>query len=88
MKPMLIAVGSPYVGKHNLYYAPSRSMGAAVTVSALVLIWQFLMLYQLRALTLRLAPGFLGRFDQMPETQPVQAEFLPLLSGSGSEVVA
>ena len=85
---VLIAVGSPYVGKHNLYYAPSRSMGAAVTVSALVLIWQCLMLYQLRALTLRLAPGFLGRFDQMPETQHVKAEFLPLLSGSGSEVIA
>jgi hypothetical protein len=85
---ILVAVGGSNVGKHNLYYAPSKSMGAAVTVSALVLIWQFLMLYQVSALTLRLAPGFLGRFDQMPETQPVQAEFLPLLSGSGSEVVA
>ncbi|MCA9008424.1 MAG: ABC transporter permease subunit [Planctomycetaceae bacterium] len=85
---VLIAVGNPYVGKHNLYYAPSKSMGAALTVSAIVLIWQILMLYQIRSLTLRLAPGLLGRFDQLPETQRVEPEHLPLLSGSGSEVIA
>lgn len=52
---VLVAVGNPYVEKTELYYAPSRSIHAALTVATVVFLWQVLLLLLIRMLTLRLA---------------------------------
>lgn len=51
---VLVAVGNPYVEKTELYYAPSRSIHAALTVATVVFLWQVLLVLLIRMLTLRL----------------------------------
>lgn len=85
---VLIAAGNPYVEPTELYYAPSRSVTSALTVSAVVFIWQLLLLLLIRTLTLRFAPRLLGRFDQVPDDRRLEAQVFTLPSVMGSEVPA
>ncbi|MEJ7595166.1 MAG: hypothetical protein WKF77_26885 [Planctomycetaceae bacterium] len=85
---VLIAVGNPYVEPTELYYAPSRSIASALTVSAVVFVWQVLLLLLIRTTALRLAPRLLGRYDQEPDYRPLEAQLFTLPSVMGSEVTA
>ncbi len=85
---VLVSAGNPYVEKTELYYAPSRSIASALMVSAVVFVWQVLLLLLIRTLTLRLAPRLLGRYDQEPDYRPLEAQLFTLPSVMGSEVTA
>jgi len=85
---VLIAVGNPSVEPTELYYAPSRSIASALTVSAVVFVWQVLLLLLIRTVTLRLAPRLLGRYDQEPDYRPLEAQLFTLPSVMRSEVTA
>ena len=85
---VLVAVGNPYVEKTELYYAPSRSIHAALTVATVVFLWQVLLLSLIRMLTLRLAPRMLGRFDQESEYHTPEVQHLTSPSGTISEMIA
>ena len=85
---VLVSIGSPYVETTELYHAPSRSIASALTVSAVVFIWQVVLLLLIRTVTLRLAPRLLGRYDQEPDDRPLEAQLFTLPSVIGSEVTA
>ena len=85
---VLVSAGNPFVEKTELYYAPSRSIASAMMVSAVVFVWQVLLLLLIRRLTLRLAPRLLGRYDQGPDWRPLEAQRFTLPSVIGSEVPA
>lgn len=61
---LLTVIGSPYIEKTELYYAPSRTYLSAVCVSVIVFIWQLFLLFFIRMVTIRFAPGLLQRKDQ------------------------
>ena len=85
---VLVSIGNPFVERTELYFAPSRSIASALTVSAVVFVWQVLLLLSIRAVTLRLAPRLLGRYDQEPDYRPLEAPIFTLPSVMGSEVTA
>jgi len=85
---VLVSIGSPYVETTELHHAPSRSIASALTVSAVVFIWQVVLLLLIRTVTLRLAPRLLGRYDQEPDDRPLEAQLFTLPSVIGSEVTA
>ena len=85
---VLVSVGNPFVEKTELYFAPSRSISSALTVSAVVFVWQVLLLLVIRTVTIRLAPRLLGRYDQEPAYRPLEAPIFTLPSVMGSEVTA
>jgi hypothetical protein len=85
---VLVAAGNPYIESTELYYAPSRSIASALTVSAVVFVWQVLLLIIIRTITLRLAPRLLGRHDQEPDHRPLEAQRFALPSMIGTEVTA
>ena len=85
---ILISVGNPYIDQDELSYAPSRSIASAVTVSAVVFVWQLVMLLLIRATTLRLAPRLLGRQDQGTASGSPEAKLSPPFPVMGSEVIA
>ena len=85
---ILISVGNPDIDQDELSYAPSRSIASAVTVSAVVFVWQLVMLLLIRTLTLRLAPRLLGRQDQGPACRSMEAPLFTSPSVIGSEVIA
>ena len=85
---VLASVGNPYVQHTEIFYAPSRSVASALTVSAVVFVWQVLLLLIIRRLTLGLAPRLLGRYDQEANNRPLEAQLIKLPSAMGSEVTA
>jgi hypothetical protein len=85
---VLISAGNPYVERTELYFAPSQSIASALTVSAVVFVWQLLLLLLIRTITLRWAPRLLGRYDQEPDYRPLEAPIFTLPSVMGSEVTA
>ena len=85
---VLASVGNPYVQHTEIFYAPSRSVASALTVSAVVFVWQVLLLLIIRRLTLGLAPRLLGRYDQEADNRPLEAQLIKLPSAMGSEVTA
>lgn len=85
---VLVSVGNSHVEKTELYFAPSRSIGYALMISAVVFVWQLLLLLIIRTVTLRLAPRLLGRYDQKPDDRPLEAQLFTLPSVLGSEVTA
>lgn len=85
---VLVCVGNPYVDKQALYYDTSRTLETALIVSAFVFVWQLMLLWALKAVTLRLAPGLLGRVDQMPCDTELESQWLPSIPAMGSEVIA
>jgi len=85
---VLVCVGNPYVDKRALYYSPSRSLDTALIVSAVVFVWQLMLLWCIKAVTLGLAPRLLGRVDQKPSNPELQSQWSPSISPMGSEVIA
>ena len=85
---VLVSAGNPFVEKTELYYSPSRSIASAMMVSAVVFVWQVLLLLLIRRLTLRLAPRLLGRYDQEPDYRPLESQLFTVPSAMGSEVTA
>ena len=85
---VLVAAGNPYIEPTELYYAPSRLISWALTVSAVAFVWQVLLLLLIRTVTLRSAPRLLGRYDQEPDYRPLEAQIFTLPSVMGSEVTA
>ncbi len=85
---VLVAASNPYIEPTELYFAPSRSISWALMVSAVVFVWQVLLLLLIRTVTLRLAPRLLGRYDQEPDYRPLEAQIFTLPSVMGSEVTA
>lgn len=84
---VLLSAGNSQIDPYELYYAPSRSVVSALTVSMVVFIWQVILLLCIRVVTLRLASKLLGRVDQGPEYRSLQSEQLPSYVMMGSEVV-
>ena len=85
---VLVCVGNPYVDKQALYYDTSRTLETALIVSAFVFVWQLMLLWALKAVTLRLAPGLLGRVDQKPCDTELESQWLPSIPAMGSEAIA
>ncbi|MDA1230102.1 MAG: hypothetical protein O2856_04950, partial [Planctomycetota bacterium] len=84
---VLLTLGNRNVQKYELYYAPSHSVASALTVSMVVFIWQVIFMLCIRVVTLRLAPGLLGRVDEEYGYRSLQLEQLPSYLMLGSEVI-